>query len=261
MHVNRINRDSFEPAYLQLTNILRDLISRGVYRPGDRLPSESQLCGTYKVSPMTVRRSINTLIEQDVVQTAQGRGTFVKHFQLSSASFGLDQLRGIFSGAEDTQVKILEALIEKADEKVAAKLAQPAGSRTILIRRLLSKGGEPWIYNSERLVYDPRRPVVEAEMEVSSLYGLFSGERNSDFKWGKLSVSACVLSENDAQLLCSFPGSPAFLLEHLFYDFNDEPASWGLFVCRGDRCKFDVTVGLCSEAETGNDPVENTENR
>jgi DNA-binding GntR family transcriptional regulator len=247
MTEKRINRDSFEPAYIQLTNILRDLISRGVYRSGDRLPSESQLCKTYKVSPMTVRRAINSLIVQDVVSTAQGKGTFVKPLQLSSVTFGLDQFQGMFSGA-DTEVKILEARIQESDENVSAKLSIPLGSRTILIRRLLSRNGEPWIYNNEHLIYDPRRPVVEAEMVVSSLNGLFSGERKSDFKWGKLSVCACVLSDQDARQLRCFPGSPAFLLEHLFYDFNDKPVSWGLFVCRGDRFNFSVTVGRSNES-------------
>jgi DNA-binding GntR family transcriptional regulator len=36
-------------------------------RPGDQLPSESQLCDRYGVSPMTVRRAMNILIDQGVV--------------------------------------------------------------------------------------------------------------------------------------------------------------------------------------------------
>ena len=69
---SKINRDDYEPAYAQLANILRQQIAEGQFRPGDRLPSEAQLCERYDVSPMTVRRSINMLAAQDVVSTAQG---------------------------------------------------------------------------------------------------------------------------------------------------------------------------------------------
>ena len=104
------------------------------------------------------------------------------------------------------------------------------------------------MFHREYLIYDPRRPVVEAEMEVASLHGLFLGGKPSDFKWGKLSVSAYVLSDEDARLLQSIPGSPAFLLEHQFYDCNDDPVSWGCFVCRGDRFSFSATVGIWGDA-------------
>ncbi len=248
MEEHKINRESFEPAYIQLINILRELIAHGVYRSGDRLPSESQLCKTYKVSPMTVRRAINTLIEKGVVSTAQGRGTFVKPLRLSTVTFGLDQFEAVFAGEADTQIKILKVRIVKADESVSEKLCKPIGSRTIHISRLLSRKAEPWMLHREYLVYDPRRPVVEAEMDVASLHGLLLGDKPSDFKWGKLSVVASVLSDENARLLQSIPGSPAFLLEHRFYDCDDNPVSWGYFVCRGDRFSFSATVGLWGDA-------------
>jgi len=71
-----IDRDSYEPAYTQLANILRRGMAAGIFRSGDRLHSEAQLCEHYRVSPMTVRRAINTLVDQGVVSVEQGRGTF-----------------------------------------------------------------------------------------------------------------------------------------------------------------------------------------
>ena len=74
----KIDRRVSTPAYLQLVNILKDAIGQGIYRPGDRLPSESKLCKEHGVSPMTVRRSINTLLDQGIVSTTRGSGTYVK---------------------------------------------------------------------------------------------------------------------------------------------------------------------------------------
>ena len=240
----QIDRDSFEPAYLQLINILRRQISFGHYRSGDRLPSESQLCKVHKLSPMTVRRAINALIDQGVVNTVQGRGTFVSHLRLSKVSFGLDELRALFSESEKTQIKIIEASIKKADDLVAEKLGTDPGSRTIHIGRLILRDGEPSVYHREFLIYDPRRPVVEAEMNVASLKGLFSGGNISDLKWGKLSVAAAVLADKEAGLLKVAAGNPALHVEHIFFDYNDKPASWGVFICRGDRFHFTATVGI-----------------
>ena len=42
-----IDRGSFEPPYAQLARAIRERIARGDYRPGDRLPSEAELCAAF----------------------------------------------------------------------------------------------------------------------------------------------------------------------------------------------------------------------
>jgi DNA-binding GntR family transcriptional regulator len=238
-----IDRDSYEPAYAQLVNILRRQIAAGMFRPGDRLPSEAQLCRRYGVSPMTVRRAINILADQGVVNTAQGRGTFVKPLELGAAAFDLQELQDLFGNAQ-TNVKILEARIALADERAARKLSITVGTRTIYLRRQLLWGEEPVLYHRAHLIYDPTRPLVEAEMEVTSLQGLFDGTDKAGLKNGKLTVEATVLNKEEAQLLQSSLGTPSFRIEHIFYDFDGRPVSWGWFICPGDRLRFTTTVGL-----------------
>jgi DNA-binding GntR family transcriptional regulator len=101
------------------------------------------------------------------------------------------------------------------------------------------------------VIYDPTRPLIEAEMEVTALRGLFSEGGGSDLKWGDLTVEATKLTEEEAVLLHSESGVPAFRLEHIFYDFTDRPVSWGWFVCSGDRLRFTATIGI-SDKEPGN---------
>ena len=103
-----IDRNSYEPAYAQLSRILREQIAAGLFRPGDRLPSESQLCERYGVSPMTVRRVINMLSDQGMVIAEQGRGTFVKPLELATATFDLGRLQRLFRDQEQTTVRLLE---------------------------------------------------------------------------------------------------------------------------------------------------------
>lgn len=239
-----IDVNSYEPAYIQLVNILRRQIAAGVYRPGDRLPSETDLCQRYQLSRVTVRRGINILAQTGVVGTSRGRGTFVKpSATMATASFCLQQLQSIFSNEGPPTVKLLEAVIVSADAVIARKLAIAIGDRTIYIRRLLYSNGEPAIYHREYLICDPTRPVVETEMEATSLHGLFDGSDAVGLKRGDLSIEVAVLNEEEMRLLCS-PVPAAFRLEHIFYDFDEHPTCWGWFLCRSDRLRFVTTVGL-----------------
>lgn len=214
-----IDRNASEPAYVQLANILKHQIAKGVYLPGDRLPSESELCGRFKVSPMTVRRSINTLLDQRIVSTIQGSGTYVRALDLRGVTFDLEEFRELFRNKERTKVRILEALIVRADERAADKLAIPVRARTILIRRLLVRDGEPVVYHKEYLIYDPFRPIVEAELEITSLDRLFVGSGERNLKSGKLTIQAAVLTKEEADVLNTIPMQPAFRLEHVFLDY------------------------------------------
>jgi GntR family transcriptional regulator len=238
-----IDRDSYEPAYAQLANILRRQVSTGLFRPGDQLPSEAMLCRSYNVSPMTVRRSINLLAEQGVVSTVQGRGTFVKPLELSGATFQLQELQALFNDS-GLSVKLLDARIVVAETEAASRLELAPGQKTIYIRRLLRLANEPVLYHREYLIYDPARPIVEAEMEVTTLQGLFAGRGSVILKRGELSIKARLLSPAEAKILQLSPPAATFCLEHLFYDFDDQPVSWGWFVCRPDYLHFSTKVGL-----------------
>jgi DNA-binding GntR family transcriptional regulator len=243
--VEVIDRNSYEPAYAQLANILRRQVAAGVFRPGDQLPSEAMLCQRYQVSPMTVRRTINLLAEEGMVSTAKGRGTFVNALELGRAVFDLQELQDLFNDSAMT-VKLLDVRIVSANERTARKLNLTVGEKTIYIRRLLAVNGEPAFYHREYLIYDPTRPIVEAEMEVTALQGLFDGTGSAMLKRGELSIEVCLLNKDEANLLQT-PPAAAFCLEHLFYDFDDQPVSWGWFICRSDHLHFTTRVGISNE--------------
>ncbi len=243
LNESSIDRGSFEPAYMQLVYIFKQQIASGLLRAGDRLPSESQICKRYQVSPMTVRRAINILADQGIVDTAQGRGTFVRPIRLETATFHLQALQEIFD-AEKTKVSIMEARIVTADRKAAVKLRLNERERIIYIRRLLSREEAPLLYHREYLIYDPKRAVVESELEVTSLRGLFQGKHSSDFKYGELSIEATVINSEEAEILKAAENSAAFNIEHIFYDYTENPVSWGWFICRSDRLRFTTTIGM-----------------
>jgi GntR family transcriptional regulator, transcriptional repressor for pyruvate dehydrogenase complex len=57
---------------------IASLISQGVLKPGDRIPSEKQLCRQFGVGRTSVREALRSLAMMGVLETHMGDGTFVR---------------------------------------------------------------------------------------------------------------------------------------------------------------------------------------
>lgn len=65
------------PLYYQLKTLLLEEILDGRYAPGDRLPTEHELCDRYGISRTPVSRALSELAEERVILRHRRRGTFV----------------------------------------------------------------------------------------------------------------------------------------------------------------------------------------
>lgn len=72
-----LDRGSLIPLYHQLYEILRAQIDSGTWKPGDMIPPESELKRRYGVSQITIRQSLNILVDNGLIYRRQGQGTFV----------------------------------------------------------------------------------------------------------------------------------------------------------------------------------------
>ncbi|HUM35563.1 MAG TPA: extracellular solute-binding protein [Anaerolineae bacterium] len=72
-----IDRNSPIPIYYQLTCYFKELIEMGELRPGDRLPTEMELCERHRVSRAPVRRALTDLAREGYIYRRAGQGTFV----------------------------------------------------------------------------------------------------------------------------------------------------------------------------------------
>jgi len=71
----KIDETSPEHPYLQLAGLLRADIESG--KISHQLPSITQLTEETQLAVGTVRRAINILVKEGLVETVPGRGTFV----------------------------------------------------------------------------------------------------------------------------------------------------------------------------------------
>lgn len=61
----------------QAVSRFRDYFTSGTFQPGAQLPSEAELTERFGISRTTVRRALDKLREQHVIETEHGKGSFV----------------------------------------------------------------------------------------------------------------------------------------------------------------------------------------
>jgi DNA-binding transcriptional regulator YhcF (GntR family) len=76
------------PMYQKIADELIDRIEKGDLCPGDKLPTETELGGSYSVSRITVTHAIRILQNRGLVYRVKGSGTFVSKRSTSGLAFG-----------------------------------------------------------------------------------------------------------------------------------------------------------------------------
>lgn len=132
----------------QLKAHLTRSINDGVYKPGDKIPSENQLVKTFGVSRVTVRAALAQLVEDGILVKRQGKGAYVKPTAYRETVFS----NGSFT---DTCLKINAVpstrILSVGEAKVDAELVgrlnlhDPSSGHVIRIERLRLVDGVPCI--------------------------------------------------------------------------------------------------------------------
>lgn len=78
-----LNKNDYVPLYEQLRKLLRKQILKGEYKNGDLLPSENELMKMYGITRTTIRKAMEALVREGLVQQIHGRGTFVRFQEIT----------------------------------------------------------------------------------------------------------------------------------------------------------------------------------
>ncbi|WP_395374441.1 GntR family transcriptional regulator [Marinicella sp. W31] len=66
-----------EPIYIQLKDMIREMILKGELKTGEALPSVRQIAAEYQLNPITVSKSWQLLADEELVEKRRGLGMFV----------------------------------------------------------------------------------------------------------------------------------------------------------------------------------------
>lgn len=128
---------SQKPMYRQIADTLREQISRGELKPGDALPTESALQETFSVSRVTVRQALKRLTEEQIIESIQGSGSYVKEERVN---YDIYQLTGFYEKLADrnvdthSDVKVFEVI--KAGARLAEKLQLAPDDKVWHVKRV-----------------------------------------------------------------------------------------------------------------------------
>ena len=127
--------------YGALAAALRERIVRGEWPPATALPAETSLASEHGVALGTLRRALELLADQGLIERRHGKGTFVRG-SLGGATM-LRFFRFAEGGAEVPSSRILGRQVTAATAEVARRLGVARGERTLKLQRLRSIAGQP----------------------------------------------------------------------------------------------------------------------
>lgn len=66
-----------QPIYIQIRQLLENMILKGQLNEGDQTPSTAQLSEFYKINHITVNKGVNQLVDDGILLKRRGVGVFV----------------------------------------------------------------------------------------------------------------------------------------------------------------------------------------
>ena len=111
--------------------------------PGEQLPTEEAICQTYGLSRVTVRRAIQTLVDQGLLIRRQGKGTFIAPPR-PHITYEIDRLGPFMDAFAASGEQVTAHLVDFywGTEKQVPECFAPAQS-VLLYERLYETGGTP----------------------------------------------------------------------------------------------------------------------
>ncbi|MBL8490789.1 MAG: GntR family transcriptional regulator [Rhodocyclaceae bacterium] len=219
---------TFSPLYRQIKSLILQALEAGEWRPGEAIPSETELAGRFSVSQGTVRKAIDEMASENLLVRRQGKGTFVATHSDPRAFFRFLRLVPLDGGIEQSRSVPLECWRAKAGPEAARVLGLKLGDPITIVRRVLEFSGKPVVVDE---IYLPGETFAGLSLEVlkdyqGSLYSLFESRFGVRMIRATERIRAIAADRSTADLLKVREGSPLLSVERISYSYADRPVEW-----------------------------------
>lgn len=223
-------RRSFVPAYYQVAEYLSEEIESGRLKPGDAIPSESQLCERYGISRMTVRQGLNLLSEAGYIHSVPGKGSYVTAPRLDRIAIELQE--GQLEDGRRLEPQLIGVEVVKAPGPVAQKLEVAPGTKVVEFRRLSYLEDKPAAFELKYLPYRKGAPLVEQEIRYAAFPAFVARACEKHLVKVRMTFYAGVAPADAVQLL-GLTGNEAYalVLEQSVLAQDDSVLGWGCTYC------------------------------
>jgi len=203
------------PLYTQVREALVRRIAEGEWPAGAALPSEFALAAQLGVSQGTVRKALDSMAAENLVERQQGRGTFVPEHTEARALFHFFRIQD----ADGAPV-----VPRTLDQSLSAAVARaPLTGATWRIERLRALDGRPAIVEHIHLERARFPQLSEDTPLPNALYPWYQKAGGVSVARAEDRLSAAAAPDAIAAALDIAPGAPLLLARRVAYDLMDRP--------------------------------------
>jgi GntR family transcriptional regulator len=232
------------PLYSQLHGILRDMLENGSWKPGDRLPTEEELCEEYDVSRTTVRGALRGLEIEGLIERSPRRGTTIARpripehiLQSVIGSYAL-----IYPEGGRLATRLLEAVVIAPQKTIRSALGLGGDEKAIKVARIRLVDREPLFWTVAYVPYALCPGFVNEDFEKHSFFELLENNYGVFISRAERSVTATIASSPAVGYLGVKPGAPLIRVIVHSYGRSGLPVEFSDTYFRGDRVRLEVDI-------------------
>lgn len=220
--------DARLPLYQRLRDDILARIMAREWLPGSTIPTEAELTARYGVSVGTVRKAVETLVADGLLERNQGRGTFVRR-----PSFDASLFRFFRHQSNDGAQTIPEGCILDREETVppptvAAALGLRKGGRAIRLHRHRRLGGKTVLVEEIWLPRERFRALLALPLAEFGhlLYPLYESVCGETVAAAQETLTVEAADGEVAAALAIPPGDPVVVIDRLALGYDQKPLEW-----------------------------------
>lgn len=207
------------PVFRRIYDHLLQRICRGDWRPGEPMPGENELSREYAVSVGTMRKALDILQAEGVIQRRRGRGTLVRRHTPEHTRYSFFRFRNAAGQLEAPQDRIVSHGSHPANAHERAALQLPPGESVHRIRRVRLAGGQP--FATDVMSFPARRFAHfawPAAAGPATVYDYVEREFGLLVTHVHERLRIAALSAAEARLLGAPGGAPALEVSRIAFD-------------------------------------------
>lgn len=228
--------------YAALAAALRARVVAGEWPPGSALPAEQTLAAEHGVALGTLRRALELLASQGLIERIHGRGTFVR-----AGLTGGTMMRFFRFGEGTGEVpasRIVSRQLLLAPAEVARRLGLAPGDTALRVQRVRSLSGQPCVYEEIWLPLALFAGLAEGDTAAwgDLLYPMFAERCGVHVARAVDEIAFGVLTMAQARHLALSAGHPCARVTRSAYDLAGRCVE--VRHTRGDAHAFHYTVTI-----------------
>ncbi|MBB2895984.1 GntR family transcriptional regulator [Pseudomonas sp. AS2.8] len=226
--MNSLSSDARLPLYQRLRDHLAEQIANNRWRPGEAIPTEAALSAEYQLSTGTVRKAIDALVSEGILERQQGRGTFIRRAQFQSSLFRFFRFQTVSGERQVPESRILSIEPVAAPSAVAQALGLPADAPVIRIVRVRLLDVKPVLAEEIWLPRQRFQALLEIDLsrEGPLLYPIYEEVCGQVVASAEETLTAESVNDVQARLLQVAVNSPVIVIERLARDYAGNPLEW-----------------------------------